>query len=310
MLLAVPSGYSANIIWVSDLLPIGSGTSDNTGGTANGVFGPGPGPYADQGVINLLTSVGHSVTRFNPADSATVLSAGELTQLNAADLIIVGRSIGSGSFDAAAETLAWNTLITKPMINTNSYLTRNSRLGWFVGSNLPDQVAHNLTFTNPADPVSAYIIGTAAMTGNTTTNSITEAIVFPDAAVDARGISIITDAAVPGATEIATSVVGAATGRFIVSLPAGTVLGAGAGPSNGQVLGGYRMHFLIGNRESGTAPNNTVGSAGFENLTPEGEGMFLRAVEVALHNGAVPEPTTAALLLLGAGSLLRRRRSA
>jgi len=62
-----------NIIWVSDQLPINSGTSDNNGGTA-GVFGSGPGPYADQGVISLLTGAGHTVTRFNPSD-ATPLGA-------------------------------------------------------------------------------------------------------------------------------------------------------------------------------------------------------------------------------------------
>jgi hypothetical protein len=298
---------AASIVWVSDLMPIGSGTSDNDGG-AEGVFGGGAGPYADQGIVDLLSGAGHTVTRFNPSN-ASPLSAANVAALNTYDLVIIGRSIGSGSFDSAAETLEWNTSITKPLISTNTYMSRASRLGWFVASNQPDQVLNTLTFTNPTDEVSSYISGSTAMSGGTMVNSYTEAVVFPDAAVDIRGISTITDAPVTGATTIATGPVGAATGRFIVSLPSGTTLTPGSGPGNNQVLGGYRMMFLVGNRESGTAPNNAIGSAGFENLTAEGEGMFLRAVTVAANNGVIPEPGTAALLLLGASSLLRRRRA-
>jgi hypothetical protein len=302
------TGFSASIIWVSDQLPIGSGTSDNT--AATGIFGSGAGPYPDQGIVNLLTAAGHTVTRFNPSD-ANPLSATDLTTLNAANLVIIGRSIASASFDTAAETLAWNTGITKPLIATNTYMTRASRLGWFVGSTQPDQVLNPLTFTNPANPVQAFIIGSTAMTGSTTTNSITHAVTYANAAVDIRGISEITDAPVAGATEIANTSVAAATGRYIVSFPAGTAVGTGAGsPSVGQVLGGYRMQFLVANRESADAPNNVIGSAGFENLTAEGEAMFLRAVTVALNNGAIPEPATATLLLLAGGALMRRRRAA
>ncbi len=308
-LTAVSQG--ASIIWVSDLLPIGSGTSDNTGGTANGVFGPGAGPYADQGIVNLLTGAGHTVTRYNPADSPTAISAGELATLNAADLIIIGRSIGSASFDNAAETLQWNTGITKPLISTNTYMSRNNRLGWFVGSTQPDQVLNPLTFSNPGDSVSAYIIGATPMSGNTMTNSITEAVTFPDTAVDIRGTSLITDAPVAGGRIIATTTVTAnsATGYFIVDFPAGTTVGNGTGPGAGQVLGGYRMQFLLGNRESASAPNNTVGSAGFENLSSDGEQMFLRAVNVALNSGTIPEPGSVALLGLAGAAFLRRRRA-
>ena len=83
----VAASPAANILWVSDMFPIASGTSDNSGGTA-GVFGSGAGPYPDQGTISLLTSVGHTVTRFNPSDS-TPLTASEVTTLNTFDLLIL-----------------------------------------------------------------------------------------------------------------------------------------------------------------------------------------------------------------------------
>lgn len=293
-----------NIVWVSDQLPIGNANSDHDGGAA-GVFGPGPGPYADEGVISLLTGAGHSVTRFNPAN-ATPLNAADITSLNASDLLIIARSIGSAAFDTTAETLPWNTLITKPMLVTNTYISRFSRLGFFSsGPNQPDAVSNFLTFNNPADPVSAYIIDGVSLSGGTTNNSVTEAITYADFAVDIRGISLITDPVVPGATVIASASGGAAT--FIASWPFGTPL---AGISAGQNLSGYRMQFLVGNRESATAPNNTVGSAGFENLTPDGEGMFLRAVLVAANNGnvPVPEPSVAGMMILPGLAFLRRRR--
>jgi hypothetical protein len=93
-------------------------------------------------------------------------------------------------------------------------------------------------------------------------------------------------------------------------LPAGTVLattGTGA-VAAGQVLGGYRLQFLAGNRESATAPNGGVRNAGFENFTPVGEQMFLRAVTLAANNG-IPEPGTTALAGLAGLALLRRRRT-
>ena len=295
LFLAAGNTRAANIYWVSDNLNAQTTTV-------------GAGPYADDGVVALLTGAGHTVTRFNPPDAGAI-AAGDIALMNAADLVIIGRTIASGAFDTAAETLPWNTQITKPLICTNSYISRSSRLGWYAsGPNQPDQVLNNLSFTNLANPVTSYIVGGTAMTGSTTTNSITQAIVFPDSAVDVRGISNITDPLVAGGVDIATVAIATpvGTGHFIASWPTGTAL---AGTSLGQSLSGYRMQFLVGNRESGTAPNTALGASGYENLTPEGEQMFLRAVNVALNNGVVPEPGTAALAGFAGLALLRRRRA-
>jgi len=294
---------AANILWISDQLVVGTGASDNSNASA-GVFGAGAGPYPDQGIISLLTNAGHTVSRFNPADG-TPLSPTELATLNTFDLLIIGRSIGSGAFDTAPETLPWNTQITKPLMVTNTYIDRNIRLGWYTGTaaNQPDSVINMLTFPNPANPVSAFIIGNVSLSGSTTTNSVSEAVTIPDGSVE-RGISLVTDPIVPGGTQIATAAGGTAT--YIASWPAGTLCAGSI--SAGQVLSGFRMQFLVGNRESGTAPGNVVGDAGFENLTPDGEAMFLRSVTVALNNGAVPEPSSVSLLGVAALGLLQRRR--
>lgn len=297
LLFAAGNVPAASIYWVSDQFNAQTATV-------------GGGPYPDDGIVALLTGAGHTVTRFNPPDAGAI-TAGDVAAMNAADLVIIGRSIASGAFDTAAETLPWNTLITKPLICTNTYINRSSRLGWYTGGpNQPDQVLNNLSFTNLANPVTAYIVGNTAMSGNTTTNSITQAIIFPDSQVDVRGISEITDPLVTGGNSIATVAVGAATGQYIAWWPANTAL---AGTSAGQSLAGYRMQFLIGNRESataGTSNNTALGAAGYENLTAEGEQMFLRAVNVALNNGVIPEPGTTALAGIATAALLLRRRRA
>lgn len=271
----VPTAPAANIVWVSDQLLDPSGQ------------------LPDQGFINLLTAAGHSVTR-------SLAATPNVATLNASNLVILGRSGASGSFDSTGETLVWNSQVTVPLMSTNSYFSRSTRLGWYTGGpTQPDQVSNPLTFTSGA--VADYLKGASSGA------SITEAVTYPAGAIDIRGISLITDVPVAGSTIIASTTAGAASAPYIVSWPAGTTLG---GLSVGQTLGGYRLQFLAGNRESATAPDNGIGSAGYENLTAEGEQMFLRAVALALNNGAVPvpEPGAASLGLLALAGLLRRRR--
>lgn len=298
------SAYSASIVWVSEMFPTGTGASDKSSAT-EGVFGAGTGPYPDQGMVDLLTGAGHTVTRFNPADSVA-LTAGNISQLNTYDLIIIGRSIPSGNFGGALAT-PWNTQVTAPIMSINPYALRPAQMGWFTAGNIVDSLSNPLTFANPSNPTASYIIGGVAMNGNTMVNSFTEAVVFPDNAVDIRGTSVTTDAPVAGANALATAPAGAGTGQFLVEFPAGTTVVPGVG---NQQLAGYRLAFAMTNRESATAPNATVGSAGFENLTPDGEAMFLRAVNLAINEGVIPEPGTITLLLLASSAALRRRRAA
>jgi hypothetical protein len=284
---------------VSDLYEANTGTANDPDG-----------PYPDQGFVDLLTGAGHTVTRYNPPD-AGALPAADIANLNAADLVILGRGIGSGAFDATAETVVWNTLITQPLISTNSYLSRQSRLGWFTGSTLPDTAANTASvtwsFLNPADPVAAYIIGGTAMAGSSTANPMFVDVTPMLGAGTSQGVSVITNAPVAGGAVLAQTSFPVG-GYEIVTFPSGTNLAAGGGPSDGQILSGYRMHFSAGNREP-ASPNNQLGRAGWEDLTPEAEQMFLRAVDVAINNGLpIPEPGTAALAGFAGVVLLRRRR--
>lgn len=282
-----PSAMAANIVWISDQL-----ADSNT-----------PPALSDQGFVNLLTAAGHNVTRGTAAPATRPSAAA----LDAADLVILGRSAGSASFSAGANAGFWNG-ITTPMLSTNPYAVRNTQLGWNAAGTIVDQISNTVTFANPSSPASAYLIGSVPMNGGTTINSLTEAITFYNTSADIRGTSISTDAPVAGGTIIASTVVGAgpATAGFIVSWPAGTVP---SGSNPGQTFGDYRLEFFAGNRESATAPVNTVPHAGYENLTADGEAMFLRAVNLAVNRGSVvPEPGSTAALAFAAGALALRRR--
>lgn len=218
-----------------------------------------------------------------------MVSDADVAQLNTFDLVILGRGLNSAALDTAVETEPWNVKITKPLLSTNVFLSRRVRLGWFTSTTGNGEVGGNvysssLVFPDAAHPVSAYLIGNTDMTGDTTTNSLSEQITTftnPD-----RGQNFMTNAhsPIPGGVVLATSSVNA--GYAVVGFPAGSTAVA-IGTTN-QVLGGYRLMFTAGNQEPSVAPQNVIGNAGFENLTPEGEAMFLRAVTLALNRGEIP----------------------
>jgi hypothetical protein len=261
---------AANILWVSDVGVPGTFT-----GAGNG--------FTDQGFVTLLQNAGYNVSRFNPSNANTVaLTPTELATINAADLIVVGRGGGSGSWQNQ-RAIDWNRLVTRPLICMSPYFVRpdGARLGWFNGGTLPDDVPAPLTPGSAADPTVDYIFQDVAMNGTNTAELYAEPM--------DRNTSHIQDAPVAGAVRIATVTApqeGSATivtVNAIVGFPAGTAVRGGA-----DILPAYRMYFSGGTRESAAAPNQIWLYTGRENLTPAGEKVFLRAVEVALNNGVAP----------------------
>lgn len=262
--LAAQTASAANIVWVSD------------NPTAVGFYPPFSGT-PDDAFVMMLTNAGHNVIRYSSADAAaTLLSPADIAALNTNDLIIVGRAVSSTPFQGA-QGAQWNTNITKPLMMQSSFLVRGSRLGWFSAESSFNGTPTPLTLVNPADPATAHMFQGVALSGSTTVNVY-------DEAVD-QNTSQTLDAVQGGGTVLAT---GSGSAKVIVSWPAGAVVKGGA-----NTLAGYRLYFASGSRE---VSGGAISTAGKENLTPTGEGIWMRAVEIALNNGNPPPPPTAPVI--------------
>jgi hypothetical protein len=266
---------AASILWVSDNTTEGSGFTAVPASSESAWF-------------NLLTGAGNTLTHYNPPNTGP-MSASDVATLNTFNLIIIGRSIGSGAFQGAASgTPQWNTAITAPVMTINGYLVRNSRLGWFGGEDVPDGSPTPVTASNLSDPETAYIFSGVSMTGSTTSGNYDEPV--------GRNTSQI-NAAIVGGTRLASATfqpLGRTTNvttTVIGEWQQGALVRGGTDP-----LAGYRMYFAAGSREPS---GGSVPQAGVENLTATGERMFLNSVTIALNAGVVPEPGTMSLAALG-----------
>ncbi len=88
--------------------------------------------------IEWLEAQGFSVTEYWPADGLSNAPKGEIEMLNAADLVIVGRSAPSSAFDSPDKEY-WNAL-KSPQVMVSPYDVRSSRSNWFNSSSA---VHHN-----------------------------------------------------------------------------------------------------------------------------------------------------------------------
>jgi len=258
-----PDARAANIVWVSD------NPNTNAAGVVTNVFAGPINGTPDDSFVTVLQAAGHNVIRFSSSDSQNfLLQPADINALNTNDLLILGRSISSAAFQAP-QGHQWNTNITKPLICQNAYLIRNSRLGWFTGSDdTPDGVPVPLTAANLVDPEIAYLFGGVAMNGSTMAGDFDIAF--------GRNISHVnpTNLPVAGARVLATF----GTTNVMVDFPAGTVVKGGA-----NVLAGYRLYIASGNREP--SGGSIAGTAGTNNLTADGQNIFMRAVTLALNSG-------------------------
>jgi hypothetical protein len=287
---------AADVAWISFHPPNG-GPSTAAG---NSAFTQAP----DIGYTDALSANGHIVTRITTLDNAGLNAA----TLNAFDLVILSRSVPSGHFQTDAETAFWNGL-TVPLMSLSGYINRggasgNVRMGWMAGDTIPDVTSNpmRLTANNPLHPVFAGI----PLTGGLMDNPYSVLASHPtNAATLQRGISVVTGAlAGNGALIASVGTVGdpAVNGMVIAEWQAGTVLNTTPNGGVGDVLAGPRMAFLTGSREMAGL---TSEGAGIFDLSADGATMFLNAVS---YMSTIPEPSTYALLGLGALALAMRRK--
>lgn len=155
-----------------------------------------------------------------------------------------------------------------------------------------------LRVTDPSHPIFA---GIALDANNTMANVYAgiESFVGQDPPIVQRGISVNTDAVAANGTVLATIATAndpAFGGLVIGEWKAGSVMGNGSA----DVLGGNRLVFLTGSRE---ADGFTGGNAaGFYDLEPDGQKMFLNAVAYAIGLGGAGGPEFRGISLSG-GSL-------
>lgn len=279
--LLVPVGTQAtSIFWVS------FHPDDNTPSAAAAAAGFTKAP--DAGYTQLLRENGYNVTR------VLTTSTPNVAQLNAADLVIISRSVPSSNYQDDAATAAWNGIKAPSMI-LGGYILRNSRLGYTTGTTIPDTVGTvSLKVTDPTNPI---FKGLPLGPDNVMATPFATAISYNG--VVQQGISVNTDPLAGGGKVLAT--VGtqgdpAFGGMLIGEWSAGATMST----SPADTLGGHRMVFLTGSRENGI----TSEAAGMYNLTPDGARLFLNAVSYM----AVPEPSTIALLAVAAGALCLVRR--
>ncbi len=248
---------------------------------------------SDIGYTDVLKAAGYDVMRYitNGEPDAAIL--------NAADLVIISRAVSSSHYSNDAAT-AWNTTISAPMIIMGGYVLRSSRMGYTDGTNMPDTTGDiQLAVSDPYHPIFAGI----ALTDGVMDNPFAQgAVPLPtDPTIISRGISInnntpddevVVLAVVADVSAGAGDTVG---GMVIAEALAGATL-THAGGAGEDVLAGDRLIFLSGSRE----PDGVTGgeAAGLYDLYPDGERMFLNAVNYMLteqpivKNGSFEFPGT------------------
>jgi hypothetical protein len=216
----------------------------------------------------LLAANGYNVVRYKETKTPdkNLLAA-------MADLVIVSRSVASGSFQNAAAT-EWNT-VAVPLIVLNGYTARKNRMGYSIGNSMND-ITGDIKLT-VADPVHPIFTGISLVDG-VMANPYAGLAVYPTDATNANGISVVSEAANATGTVLATITEKSgnvpAGAMVIAEWPAGVTLTHDGGAGT-DTLAAPRLVFLTGSRENGGKSSET---AGMFDLAEDGALMFLNAV--------------------------------
>jgi hypothetical protein len=261
--LSLPAS-AATIVWVS------FHPGDNTPGS--GAAGTGLTAASDKGYTDLLEANGYNVTRY------VTTATPDTALLNAADLVIISRSVNSANYQDAAAT-TWNATITAPMMILSGYAIRQNRLGLSAGNTIPDTTGDiRLTATDPTHQIFAGI----ELTGGVMVNPYAGVVKHPVTGAQMRGISIITEAANANGKVLATVAAGSAHSAIgamvIAEWPAGVTVTHANGAGT-DVLAGPRLVFLTGARETDGVSSETAGNY---DLHPDGAKMFINAARYML----------------------------
>jgi hypothetical protein len=250
------SAYAVDIIWVTEAHDYDrDGIQD------------------DQQFVDWLVAEGHSVDIQHDNWSTlnadwTTLNADKIEALNAADLIIVGRTCNSTLYDEGDEPTQWNS-VTTPLILLQALITRSNRWKW-VNSSSANSLGGSpaLQVMEPDHPIFANVTLGA---GNQ--------VQVVDPAIGSGHTSSVNANNVGNGTLLAKQT--GTTLPWIAEWEAGVEFYNGAG----QIPAAKRMMFFAGTQETDGPPRTPWGAW---NLTAEGEIMFRNAINYMLGDYLLP----------------------
>ncbi len=229
----------------------------------------------DQGWIDWLTAQGYNVDarRANWQE----LDPNKIAELEAADLIIVGRGTATGNYNQAGEPTQWNSFTT-PMINLNMWQIRGNvgkRWGWLNNPTdaKKDGGSPSMMVMDPTHPIFAGVTIDADGLANVL-----------DPTIGSGGTSFLDTLDVGNGTLLAQSL-GVYNAAWIVEWPVGVEYFAGAG----QFAGGKRLLFSAGSQD-GVPGQTTLTPQGAFNLNDEGQKLMRNAIRYMMGIEAAEIP--------------------
>ena len=217
----------------------------------------GNGIQDDLRLEEFLVGLGHQVDI--QRGNWTTLDAAKIATLNAADLIVVSRSIGSGNYDDDSTEIAnWNGL-TAPLLLLTPYLSRgtssNYRWYWVNSAAVNNLIGPMMQVVVPTHPIFKGIPLDAS--------NLVDVV---DGTTGTGQTSFAGTTDVGNGTLLATTATGG--NSWIVEWQPGTPYYAGSPGTPG----GKRMLFCCGTQESGATPQGAF------NLTENGKKLFTNAI--------------------------------